>query len=420
MKLLTKTNLNFLSLSLFLFMAGSFFYYFMVRATINKNLNKELIEFQNKILSDYQAGTSFATKTNSLYYINYSIDTISHSQTEETTFSDTTIYDEKTKKYQLFRKLNTTVLVNGKNIKFRFMKSHRNTDSIISDLALLMTIMTLFFLSSLFIMNRYAIKSSWLSFYNTINKLKDFDINKGNGLQFEEVEIEEFNNLNSVLADITKKIQTDFENLKEYTENTSHEIQTPLAIINSNVELLLQTGNLLEKQLEHISKIYEAGRRLSKLNNSLIYLAKLDKRQFIETIEVDLKNLIEKNIRFFEDYIESKEIKLDFIIIENVILKLNKDLADTLIQNLLKNSIKHNTKAGEISITLNKNNLIISNTSNYSAGDTTEFFERFKKKDYYTKSPGIGLSIVKRICEIFEMKITYNCVEKIHTITLYF
>lgn len=99
---------------------------------------------------------------------------------------------------------------------------------------------------------------------------------------------------------------------------------------------------------------------------------------------------------------------------------MNPDLADTLVQNLLKNSVKHNTPNGKIEIELTPDKLKISNTSNYESKDTEEFFQRFKKSNLYSKSPGIGLSIVKRICDLFEFKIKYESVNKIHNLTVCF
>ncbi len=419
MKLVTKTSLNFFSAAVFMFLGGSILFYYIIRTTINNNLNEELFSIKEqyeKELNYYHTTPSEPSLTAFKSNITY----LPSGKTIEDKYSDTILFNSIDETYYLYRQLKFTVDVNGKKFLLQLYKPHKYSDRLIADLALFMAISAIIFMISLYFLNRYTIKKSWSSFYSTIERIKKFDVNKSKKLVLDTAEIIEFQELNSVISEMTNKINQDFENLKEYTENTSHEIQTPLAIINSKAELLLQADNLTENQLQQISTIYEATNRLSKLNESLIYLAKLDKRQFVEVSDIDMGEIVNRNLQFFDDYIESKNITVTKKIKQNIIIKLNKDLADTLIQNLLKNAIKHNIKNGTIDINLNEKELQISNSGNYNTQNTEDFFKRYKKSNPYTKSPGIGLSIVKRICEIYSLKIEYKTNEKLHILTVYF
>jgi signal transduction histidine kinase len=118
--------------------------------------------------------------------------------------------------------------------------------------------------------------------YDTINKLRAFDVNKDNRLDLMTSDIDEFEQLNEVFNAMDKKIKQDYERLKEYTENTSHELQTPLAIINTKLDELIQADNLTEEQVKSIAGLIETTNRLSKTNQALIFLAKLDNRVFAD------------------------------------------------------------------------------------------------------------------------------------------
>ncbi len=419
MKLVTKTSLNFFSAAVFMFLGGSILFYFIIRTTINNNLNEELLSVKNQYSKELNYYHSLPSKPD-LNVLKSIISPLKAGQDIEDQYSDTIFYNNIDGNYYLYRQLKFSIYIQDKLFLIQLFKPQNNSDKLIADLAIFMAVAAIIFMISLYLLNRYTIKKSWFTFYKTIDKIKSFDMNKGDKLVFDNAEIIEFQQLNDVISDMTNKINQDFENLKEYTENTSHEIQTPLAIINSKAELLLQSENLTEHQLGQISTIYEASNRLSKLNESLIYLAKLDKRQFVELSDVNIGEIVNRNVQFFSDYINAKNISLSKQVDNNVIIKLNKELTDTLIQNLLKNAIKHNIKNGSIDIELNKKHFKISNTGYYKAENTEHFFKRYKKSNPYTKSPGIGLSIVKRICEIFSMKIEYKAIEKQHIITVNF
>jgi len=415
MKLLTKTSLNFITLSVLIFMAGSVLFYIYIRSSINNTLNSELVSYKETFYS------KFSESSNLKKLKTYDDIIISKEQNNTTPrhihlFTDTIIQDRTSGRYFLYRKL----LAQRENSAqvYSFAKPLKNADELIANLSMLLVLIFTLFFTGLFLLNRYTMKKSWASFYRTLDKLKNFNLTKGHSVQLKDTDIDEFSELNNVISELTERVANDFENLKEYTENTSHEIQTPLAIISIKVEQLLQTENLTNKQLEQISSIYEAARRLSQMNKSLIYLTKIDRRQFAKKSEISFKELISKNIAFFEDFIDAKEIAVKIDIQVDNIIQINEDLADTLIQNLIKNAIKHNIKKGSINISLIDNSFVISNTSDYTAYNPEDFFKRFKKKNPNSQSPGIGLAIVKKVCVMYNFKISYISKNNLHIITI--
>ena len=219
---------------------------------------------------------------------------------------------------------------------------------------------------------------------------------------------------------MTNKVRNDYESLKNFTENASHEIQTPLAIIKTKLELLSQSDNLDETQIIAIGSIGDATSRLSRLNQSLLLLTKIENRQFIESGIINISFIVNDCLDNLEELAESKSILIKRNIQQNVFVEMNESLCEILISNIIINSIKHNYDSGFIDIELGKNNLTISNTGAAPVIETQEFFERFTKNSFSNDSLGLGLSIVKKICDNYGFAVRYNYEGNRHIVTIGF
>lgn len=415
MKLLTKSGLNFISASIFFFLFGSLGGYYFIRYAVNKFLNNELIEAKEKIeLLD-------ANNLMQLTYADVSIDTISPlNKLTEAIISDTVIMNSLTGNYEFYRKLCFDKTLNDKTVRICIIRPSAPSDIMVMKFTLMLTVFPVLFFLILYLVNRESTKYSLSVFYDTIKKLRAFDVNKDNRLELMTSDIDEFEQLNEVFNAMGEKIKQDFERLKEYTENTSHELQTPLAIITSKLDELLQASNLTEEQIKTIAGLMETTNRLSKINQALIYLAKLDNRMFAEVEDIKLISLIREQLELLEPLIEDKALTLELISADNCTVKMNRSLAHTLIQNLLKNAIRHNIQGGFIKIDCQPQGITIYNTGVQLSGSPDELFKRFKKSGSHPQSLGIGLSVVKRICDISNINVTYTCENDLHSFNLEF
>jgi signal transduction histidine kinase len=214
------------------------------------------------------------------------------------------------------------------------------------------------------------------------------------------------------------KMIVDYNNQKKFTENASHEIQTPIAVIKSKIELLLQSKNLNAKEIDQIISIDKACSRIINLNKSLLLLSKIENRQFITNEIVSFKNVINQSLLLFEDYINEDNLKVTIEINEDFLILMNPDLFMILINNLIQNAIRHNIKNGSITITCNLNEFIISNTGIDKSLDSKIIFERFNNNSNATNSIGLGLAISKEIVEISNLKLSYKFISKRHSFTI--
>ncbi|MCT4588504.1 MAG: HAMP domain-containing histidine kinase [Carboxylicivirga sp.] len=401
MKLLTKTGLNFISASIFFFFVGSLGGYYFIRFAVNKMFNNELLEAQKKVeyLSDPK-----------LSYADVQVDTLDLSLSEdEYAFTDTVIRNSISNNYEFYRKLVYLKPLNSNEvIRYKVVRSTAPSDLMVMKFTLMLTVFPVIFFLILYLVNRASTKYSLSVFYDTINKLRSFDVNKDNRLDLMTSDIDEFEQLNEVFNALDKKIREDYERLKEYTENTSHELQTPLAIINAKLDELIQADNLSEEQIKSIAGLIETTNRLSKTNQALIFLAKLDNRVFVDAEEINFNELIRGQLESLDVFIEDAGLKVQMQSEAILTKSMNASLAHTLIQNLLKNAIRHNVNQGYIRIEIGTKDILISNSGQVVSAEPEKLFGRFQKNSQHPQSLGIGLSIVKRICDMSDIAIRYE------------
>lgn len=230
----------------------------------------------------------------------------------------------------------------------------------------------------------------------------------------------EFDELNEVLIQLTQKIANDYRSLKQFSEDASHEIQTPLAIITAKLETLVNDHNLNEKQSDTIRSIFSSVRRLSRLNQGLVLLTKIENNQFVEITPLSINLLTEEKLKDFQELMELKDIQCEMNEKKELMLEANPVLSDILINNLLSNSINHNQANGQIRIAISSTKLEISNSGNRSIQNPDRLFTRFYKENSMAKSVGLGLAIVNKICEVHGWKIEYRFDQKMHHFQIQF
>lgn len=415
MKLLTKTGIYYFIITLILFAAGGTIFYFSLRNIINESITEHIYDIKSKVVS-------FVKKTGNLppespieiYKIEFT-----HREIPATEILRDTILADEDGELEPFRMLVFPVQAEGKNYSAIISRPLIESDDLIGSIALSLSLLTGILLVILFLLNWWLSKSLWKPFYHTLDELKRFDLHKKETRSLPSVKISEFRMLNEEIIKMTDKIRNDYQNLKEFTENASHEIQTPLAIIRSKLELMIQSENIPTEQQKLIQDVYESTNRLSKLNQSLLLLAKIENHQFHELETVDLKKLVENKLLQFEDMIAFKNITVKANM-EKAGIKMNLQLADILLSNIIGNAIRHNIHEGKIIIELKNNFLAISNSGNPLTTSPKKLFERFQKASSSGDSIGLGLSIVKQICDTYNFKINYSSTNEMHSISIIF
>ncbi|MFD1144718.1 sensor histidine kinase [Larkinella insperata] len=407
MKLLTKTNQIYLAFSLAVYLFAGLAFYQVVRFLIYKEVESRLrverLDFEGYI----KTHKSWSDTT---YFVENKIDVDPvgvHSQRKET-FSDTLIRNRYDSEPMPFRQLTFYTPIQGKMHRVAIRKSLIQSYQLIEVITVTMAACLGLLLLGTFWFQGKLSGRLWHPFYETLARIKRFNLASATPLQLDKPEINEFRELNEVLRKMGDKMQQDYRSLKEFTENASHEIQTPLALINAKVEQLIQSEKLTETQTRWIEDIYQASRRMARLNQGLLLLAKIENQQFTGNQTIDLTALLTEKLDDMEEVLHHKRLSVQIQHRTPFAVQLPMPLAESLVMNLVNNAIKHNYPDGRLELVSDGNQLWLGNTGSPLTTDPERLFERFKKAGTGPDSVGLGLAIIKEICENYGLRIRYE------------
>jgi signal transduction histidine kinase len=403
MKLITKYNRVNIIATVAVLLVASVCYYFIVRYVLIHQLDNTLKVEEAEILNYVKTNYRLPEASN---YRDQHINFDEITETFNRNFSNVSLYEERHHEYNVYRELSFPLTVNSKLYKASVTKSEEEVEDLVWLIVIITICVIILLLLILFITNRVLLRKIWKPFYHTLESIKTFNLSNKKNSAVEKTNIAEFDDLNIAVNTMQSRIIKDYEMLKNFADNASHEMQTPLAILNSKLDLLIQEPNLHESQTKQLQSMYDAMSRLSKLNQSLLLLTKIENNQFIKANPLPFDMLIKEKLLQLEDLIMAKHLLVQTDLKERVV-EIDHYLADILLNNLLGNAIRHNYENGKISISLNHDEMIINNSGTVFSFNEKNIFERFSKSQN-SEGIGLGLAIVKQICDNYGFAITYS------------
>ena len=249
----------------------------------------------------------------------------------------------------------------------------------------------------------------WLDGYSLGNGVEDLPMC---------THIEEFRILTESARSTIARAEENFERQKQFIGNASHELQTPLAVLGTRIEWMIDNTPLTEEQFAELTKMRQSLHRLSRLNRTLLLISKIENSQFNEVHDVDIVELIDNELEIYKEIHAGKEITCSTQLPAQFIAAMDESLATTLVTNLLKNAFLYTTQGGTIRISIDKEILTVENSGTEPL-DATRLFDRF-----YTGgangSTGLGLALVKSIAEFYKFNLDYTYKGGMHCFTVKF
>lgn len=419
MKLLQRTSRYYLFFSSLIFLILGVVLFFILRYTLNRATDEGL-HHTRPALARYL--TTLDELESSMLIMDEiveftPIETVSSQQT----WRDTLIMDNHPDEMEMepYRKYTYDELVKGKPYQISISLSKVENEDLIKSVFGVVMAGLLLFLLAINALNRYLSRELWRPFYKSVDQIKQFSVQQHSSPVFDHSETTEFEDLNRSLEGMTAQLSTEYDTLRRFTENASHELQTPLAIIRNEIDLLLRVEERTEKDYGIIQRISEAVSRLGKLNQSLLLLTKIERGQFPVAKWLDLAPLINHKLDQLKLSIQERNILLTTSV-EPTPVHLPAALADVLLNNLLGNAIKHNRTGGKLVVSLTEKKLTISNTGPPLAIDPGTVFDRFVHGKQSATSLGLGLAIVKEICDKFGIGLRYHNEGDMHQLIISF
>ncbi|MCF8369319.1 MAG: HAMP domain-containing histidine kinase [Bacteroidales bacterium] len=415
MKLLDYTNRLFLVFSSILAISGGIALYVAISAIMQKETNEKLQANVSRIVAMIEKGENLISIPPIL-----EIEKIKFDFAENEIIRDTLIFDSIEGEAELFREMTVHKTINQISYRITVRQFAIEPQDFYLLIGLVIGSVILLLISGLFSLHHIISRKAWDPFFKNLEKLKEFSLQLQKPVALADTEILEFKELNKVLITLSEKAIKDYNNIKVFSENASHEMQTPLAIIQLNLEEELQSNTLNSAQAARISKSLNAVRKLQKLIKTLLIFTRIDNHQFDKTTDLSLLDIVNSQLEKFSELIEMKKIQVKVNLPEGTLLSTNPDLFDILISNLFTNAIIHNKSNGQIEINSNGSELFISNTGAALLVPAERLFDRFYKPTGSKGSMGLGLAIVKKICDEYKWNINYQYEKEWHRVSIAF
>lgn len=413
MRLLTKTTLYFLLAMIPLLGLTGYFLFEQFNKQINERADKELLYEEVQWVEYLEAstlnGSRFLLQTPEIL-IYPSDKTVQ----EYPQLSSVNVNKTNSRVQIPTRQLNDVVNINGSAYEIIIRKSQEQKLALVENIIVIMLLVFAGLLMATIIFNWIISRRLWKPFQTSLQKIRNIELPQMQKIRFEQTGTQEFNELNASLNSMVNKIHSDYVNMKEFTEDAAHEMQTPLAVAQTKMELLLQDPNLTTSQTETIVQATTALQRLSNLNKSLLLLAKIENQQYEADKPIDLVQVTNKYLQLFDEIIKDKQIEVATSFEGTFDVMLHPFLADSLVSNLLGNAIKYNQANGKIKIEISRLQYCISNTSEQPSIDPQKLFKRFTASGNRDTSTGLGLAIVKQIADKNGLSITYEFKDGMH------
>lgn len=398
--------------------AGAALLYLTIKKVIYKQVDDSL-RTEKAIIADQLKQTDTIPDFEATFGHQIEVKLLNYHVVNSQSIKDTDIYDTASDSFIPFRyiyaKGNT---LEKKGYIITIYQAITEKNELLRDISLYLFFLFFSLLLISILINYLIARNLWKPFYDSVRIAGKFDIQSDSPLDLPETDILEFNQLNEVFDTMTRKMRDDYLNLKEFGENASHEIQTPLAIIRSKTDLLMQQKNLNKESINLLKSINEATTRLYKLNQGLLLISKIENQVFHEKKKISLRQIVETGLNNYNEIMQLKNIKVEVDVINEAYVVMNEVLAEVMISNLLSNAVRFNIDGGFIKCSIDNRYFTLTNSGSPMKTNPDDLFRRFHKNSENPQSVGLGLSIVKKITDSYGMVITYKCNDSIHELKL--
>lgn len=421
MKLLSYTYRK-LALLLFLLMAvwGVLFYYAIIDEVVDET--DDTLENYGEILMESALHDPSILETEGSLMSFYKFTPISEEEGRHyrQVFYDATVYIELEDEDEPVRVMCTAFrMPDGQYYELKLMISILERDDMVEAMLWYLGALFLLFLICTSIGIQLVLKGLFRPLHRLLDWLHCIQPGKEVPPLDNPTKIREFRQLSDAALDMGNRSYKAYEEQKQFIENASHELQTPLAIVRGKVELLAESEGMTEQQMEQLDEIYATLGRAVKLNKSLLLLSRIENGQYTEMEDVSVDEILDELLPDLMDIYEHKQVRLIRKREEQpFIIRCNHSLAQILVSNLVKNSLLHNREGGELQVLTTPTSLVIKNTGDVPL-DGEKLFRRFYhgmdgKKD----STGLGLAIARSIALSSSLKLTYEWQDGMHTFRL--
>lgn len=400
MRLLTRISYYYFWLSVFVLgITGSMLFLFL-RAEISKEIQEQLELQLDMVAQEIQQNRA----------VNFPLVRIDSGEKSlmqlPKIFKDTLIYDRVQKVTENYYYFTESKQIHQQYYRIKVMTTYIGWSHYSKTIIYIFACIAIMLIILGALVNYFISSKIWKPFLLNLKRMKDYSVSSKEELELGITDVREFQEMNVVLTDLAVRGKKEYTALKEFIENASHEIQTPLSILRIRLESISQLS-VDEEMARLLNDAKQAIVRLNKVNKGLLLLAKLENNTFTDKQWISLDEVLKRNFELMEDLFQHKSLKVDQHIQGKKIF-VSSVLMEIMVSNLLSNALSYSPPQGYISMILTDAYLEISNDGPPLTFDESKLFTRFGKGSPGHHGNGLGLSIVKQICTSHQWEIGYS------------
>lgn len=398
----------------------SMFFYFAIISEVNDETDDSLENYRTLLIQKAMKDSTMLSGnyTNDIMTKHF-IREIDYSEWEnyQEHFSDSLVFYQDELEYDPVRVLSTAFQYqDGRCFELVVMTSILEKDDMVTSIFFCVLILYVVQVVSILVICNLVLRRSFQPFNKILEWMSRFRLGESEEpLPNLDLEIAEFKNLYDSVEEMSDKNKEIFLSQKQFIENASHELQTPLAICRNKLELMAESGDCTEGQMEQIGDIYQSIERIIRLNKTLLFLSKIENHQYNQLTQVRFNPILKKVLSDIEEIYDEKVIEGIYVEEGEFEMEMDEHLARSLVQNLIKNAFLHNKENGYVKVYVAADRWSVTNSGKGEALNEATLFDRFAKSSTKNSdSNGLGLSIVKSIAQLYDLDVRYLYTEEGH------
>lgn len=404
MKLLNRSLLH-LSLALLLVLAvWAVAFFFILREAVRESIDEGLDD-QEEVITHRLKTDSTLLHVRDLGLYGFAIEPAEAK--EKKRYVDTLLYVPSEGEVERVRLRTGTFRHQGQYHRIRVYTSTVEEDHLVRSMAIATMALYVVLLLTIVLVNNVVLQRLWKPFHAMLAQLKTFRLGTVHELPPVHTGTSEFRELHAAANGLVRRAADAYADQRAFTANAAHELQTPLAIAINKLELLAEQGGTEEERVNALGGVIATLERLTRLNRSLLLLARIENRQFPDEQEVSFAGIAREVLHEFADLAEHREVALQQEETGDLVRSMDPALARILVTNLVKNAIVHNRAGGSVTVRVEPGRLTVENTGDKRL-DAGRIFTRFYKETTADGGTGLGLPIAKAIAELYGMKLEYH------------
>lgn len=416
MRLLDRSLLH-LSVALLLVLAvWATAFFFVVRDAVLDSIDEGLEEQQEMILHRVKQDPSALAVTD-LGLHGYAI--LPTTGKVKDHYSDTLLHVPAEGGTEKVRLMTSGFKHAGERYKLLVFTSTVEEDDLLESLLMALIGLYVLVILTIIVVHNLVLRNVWKPFHGILAQIQSFRLGADQRPADVPTDVREFQALRTAAHGLMRHANEAYANQRAFTENAAHELQTPLAIAINKLELLAEEGATEAERMEVLGGTIASLERLTRLNRSLLLLARIENRQFPDERPVRFATIANLVMEEFADLAAHRHVELDLQVHGDTERTMDPGLARILVTNLVKNAIVHNVPGGGVWVQVHADHFSVHNTGAEQPLHSERIFDRFHKETTGDGGTGLGLAIVKAIADLYGYSVAYHYDGK-HTITVAF